>query len=295
MDAEGMDAERVGNTSLRARAFQFTLNEIDRWEELEDYLLSLKTCDYCIACKEKAPTTGHEHIHCYAHFSTSRNISIKKCAGAHIEICRGSPQQNIAYIEKDGDIITEWGTRPRQGGWHNVAELRAIDNPDDLSSTEYSKWLQVKSRTKIKIADVFKNDLVVYYITGDSGAGKSKRAFEILAENGYEECDMISYENGFYNGVSDGCGACIYDDWRPSDMKASEFIKMIDYNVHPMNVKGGHVLNRYRIVIITSIIKPQHIYTGLTSEAREQWMRRMKIIDLTPTNDWSVCMDDMGL
>ena len=282
MDPLDKDAVRAGNTSLRARAFQFTLNQCERWPALEGYLRGLKTLDYLIACKEVAPTTGHDHIHCYAHFNQSRNISVKKCQGAHIEVCRGTPQQNIAYIEKDGEIIAEWGTRPQHGGWHTVRELREINDPSELRSNEYRTWLQVKGQTKMKVSDSFKSDLKVYYITGDSGAGKSRRAFEILTEQGYEEYDMVSYENGFYNGVSDGEGACLYDDWRPSDMKASEFIKFIDYNVHPMNIKGGHVRNKYRLIIVTSIIRPEEIYRGLTGEARQQWMRRMEVIDLWP-------------
>lgn len=282
MDTEVMDTEHSGNTkNLRARAFQFTLNEVEKWDILKSYLESLKSCDYFIACLEKAPTTGHEHIHCYAHFKQARNISIKKCAGAHIEICRGSPKDNIAYIEKDGNIIAEYGNKPHQGSRHTVAELREIDNPDELMSYEYNTWLKIKKEPKkIRVTDVHKADLIVYYITGSSGSGKSKKAYELLTENGYEEFDNISYENGFYNGISDGTGAAIYDDFRPSDMKANEFIKLIDYNIHTMNIKGGYVDNRYKLIIITSIISPYFIYGNLPEESKQQWLRRIKIINM---------------
>lgn len=134
MDPEVTDPQIAGNTkpAIRARAFQLTINEIEKFEKIKNYLTGLKTLDYIIACKETAPTTGHEHIHVYAHFRESRNISIKKCCGAHIEICRGSPQQNIAYIRKDGNIIFEQGTEPRQGA-RTVKELKQIDNPDELN------------------------------------------------------------------------------------------------------------------------------------------------------------------
>ena len=35
--------------------------------------------------------------------------------GAHIEICRGSPKQNIAYVKKNGNIVYEYGEEPHQG------------------------------------------------------------------------------------------------------------------------------------------------------------------------------------
>lgn len=296
MDTVATSTGRLGNTKLVARAFQFTLHETEKWNSLFEYLYSLTTCDYGIACREKCPTTGKEHIHCYAHFKSPRNISRKKCCGAHIEVCRGTPQQNIEYIEKDGDIIAEWGKRPKQGGWHTVRELREMDDPSELRSVEYRTWLQVKSQKKMKVADVYKGGLKVYYITGPSGIGKSRRAFEILTEQGYEEFDMVSYKNGFYTGVSDGEGACVYDDWRPSHMQASEFINFIDYNIHPMNIKGGHVMNKYRLIIVTSIMRPEQIYREVPAESKIQWMRRMQVIDLWPqgknNDDPLVWVDD---
>lgn len=270
--------------TIRARAFQFTLNEVDKWPLLQSYLDSLRTCDYYIACKELAPTTNHEHIHCYAHFSESRNISIKKCVGAHIEKCRGSPQSNIAYIEKDGNIIAEKGDRPHQG-YHTVKDLEQIEDPSDLKWNEYNTWLKIKNRPrKIKLTELYKQDLQVIYITGPSGCGKSKKAYELVKEHGYDELDQIAYHNQFYEGISDGKGCAVYDDFRPSDMKASEFIKLIDYNSHPMNIKGGSIMNQYNLIIITSIIEPRYLYMNLSEEAKEQWLRRIKIINYYSDN-----------
>ena len=38
----------------KARAFQFTFNDIERWPQAEEYLRGLKGCNYFIACKERA-------------------------------------------------------------------------------------------------------------------------------------------------------------------------------------------------------------------------------------------------
>ena len=91
---------------------------------------------------------------------------------------------------------------------------------------------------------------------------------------------MIKYENGFYAGVGSGTGCAIYDDFRDSHMKASEFINLIDYNIHTMNVKGGFKQNRYELLIITSVQNPERLYKNMEQEPRKQWMRRLEIIHL---------------
>lgn len=66
-------------------------------------------------------------------------------------------------------------------------------------------------------------------------------------------------------------------------MVPSEFINFIDYNKHILNTKGAHVRNNYSLIIITSVQSPMEIYkNSLSYESREQWLRRIKIIDLTP-------------
>lgn len=282
MDPQVMDPLRSGNTkpSLRSRSFQLTLNEIDKYDEVTGYLKGLKTLQYLISCKETAPSTGHEHIHIYAHFRESRNISIKKCCGAHVEICRGSPKQNIEYIMKDGNIIEEWGDVPHQGTSHTVKDLKELQQPDTLDWREYNTWLKIKNQPqKIKKSE-WNKDVKIIYIYGESGIGKSTKAQE-LADDEFEE---VKFSNGFWNGIVDGCGCCIYDDWRDSHMPASEFINFIDYRVHNMNVKGGNVKNKYTKVIITTIQSPYEIYKNCSNEFREQWLRRMEIISMLPND-----------
>lgn len=275
----------VKNTNIwRARAFLFTINEIDKYDTLKEIISSLKSCDYYISCLEKAPTTGHEHIHMYVHFTSSYRLSKKILElGVHIDICKGSPKQNIDYIKKDGNILDEFGECPRQGKSHTVGELKEIKNPNELDYKEYNTWVKIQSRMNniIKIDDIFKN-VKVYYIYGPSGIGKSKKAFEIAKENGYDEITMVSYEGGYWNGVNSDCKVAIYDEFRDSCMKPSEFIKFIDYNKHHLNIKGASELNNYELIIITSVQNPKLIYPNIGDEPREQWLRRMEIIDMNP-------------
>lgn len=270
-----------GNTkpSMRARSFQLTLNEIENWEALKKYLTSSKLLTYIIACQEVAPTTNHKHIHCYVHFSQSKSLSIKKCVGAHIEICRGTVSQNIDYIKKDGNIIFEFGEVPKNNFALSIAELKEIKNPDELDWKQYNTWIRIQNEPqKIKIEDWHKQ-IEVIWIQGPSGIGKSKLAISILKSKSISEFDDVKFKNGFWLNTS-GTGSCIYDDFRDSHLPASEFINFIDYNIHNLNMKGKSILNCYELIIITSIQNLDCIYSNLDDEPKQQWMRRIKVIDL---------------
>ena len=98
-----------------SKAYQLTINKISDWGAILEYLQSLSSINYMIACREFAPKTNKEHYHVYIQFRFSMKLSKKKLLSAHIEVCRGSPQENINYIRKNGDILLEEG-EPRLGG-----------------------------------------------------------------------------------------------------------------------------------------------------------------------------------
>lgn len=272
-----MATHALGNT--KARAFQLTTNQVDKYDIVKKYLTGLKTMDYMIACKEVAPTTGHEHIHIYVHFRNAIKLSLKKCAGSHVEICRGTPQQNIAYIEKDGEIIDEIGERPQQGGVR-VRDLANTDDPSELDWKMYHTWREIREQPKKVKLEEWHKEVEVIYIQGPSGIGKSKKAAEIMKERGVTEFEEVKHIDNFWHGIVDGTGVAVYDDFRDSHMKASEYINFIDYNVHSLNVKGGSKRNQYSLIIITSIQREHEIYANMPEEAREQWLRRTTLIDL---------------
>ena len=284
----------AGNTiqpkPTKTNNWQLTLNDVSKFDELLKYLTHLKSLNYIIACKEIAPTTGHEHIHIYCQFKTSITLSLKHTCGAHIEKCRGTPQQNQDYIRKDGNILFEWGTIRKSGNF-SIKDVKEMNHEQrDELPIQYANIVRRMNEDEadsIELDDIHK-DVKVYYIWGESGVGKTTKAFNIIRESGYTKLHMLKYENSFYSGVGSGHGAAIYDDFRDSHMKASEFINLIDYNIHTMNIKGGNKQNRFELIIITSIQNPKYIYGKLGDEPRKQWMRRMEILHMTDnTNDES--------
>lgn len=284
MATELLATEDPGNTNpgssnfdFKARAYLFTLNQPEKFPALNFILSQLKSCDYYVAAKELAPTTGHEHIHCYAHFKTPYKLNKKILSlNMHIDITRGSPKQCVDYVKKDGNILIESGTIPHQGS-PSVRELKEMKSPDELDWRMFNTWQKIHASDELDVDDWGKK-VEVYYISGESGAGKTERAKQIIREKKSEygtKFSLVKYQDPFWNGVSNDGIIAVYDDFRDSHMRASEFVNFIDYNKQRMNIKGGSVINSYKLIIITSVQPLNTIYSMLPAEPKKQWMRRV--------------------
>lgn len=266
----------------KARNYCLTQNDLDRLGETLEYLRSLNP-NYLLCGREKAPTTGHVHGQMYVQFPTPRALSIKKLAGAHIEKARASPEQNIAYCKKEGDIIVEEG-KPRLNYAPSIKAIKQMkpEQREELAPNLYNIVNKINEEEKkyINPADYFKQ-MNVYFVYGPSGIGKTKWCIDKMIQDKVDKFNEVKYMNGFWNGVTEDCQVCLYDDWRDSHMKPAEFINFIDYNKHIMNVKGGSIRNNYTTIYITSTQSPQSIYPQ-SREEKIQWIRRIHCIDLNP-------------
>lgn len=283
-DHRSLDTVVSGNTNpetmLRGRAFQFTIHQLPKYTAILNHMTNLKSCDYGISCREVCPTTGKKHIHLYVHFTQPYRMPAKILAlNQHIEICRGSPKQNIDYIKKDGDIMDQWGEEPHQGKAYTVKDLRETDI-EEIPAILYNIKNKIDEEKEVDIdVDDLAKDVTVYYIQGPSGLGKTEKAKEIIRTLPNKKLNMIKYKNGFYLGLGKAPTA-LYDDFRDEHMEASEFINLIDYNKHMMNKKGGCQINKYSTIIITSVQRIDELYSNMKGEPRQQWMRRVKVIDM---------------
>lgn len=274
-----MATERSGNT--KHRAFQLTLNEVSKYKDLKEYLTHYKALQYYIACEEQAPTTGHLHNHIYIHFKTPIKLDIKKCQGAHVEVCRGSPKQNIAYIEKNGKIIDEIGERPTQG-MRTIKELMATPReecpPNLLRIYDSEQQKQEKEKSFMGMLEEIEKDELkgpeVIYFTGEPGMGKTYSAYK-YAFNKYEKKDIgkISFNEGFADIINPKAKCLVCEEFRSSDLKASKLLELLDKYGASVNVKGGFEYIRPKTIIIASVMNPKYLYSD--EEKNEQFMRRM--------------------
>lgn len=108
MASEAKASEARGNT--KSRAYQLTLNQPLRLNELLDNMKTYKTLTYyMVSHLETGEETQHEHYHIYVHFRNMIKLSIKKCCGAHIEPAKGTFNDNLRYFTKQGELTCEFG------------------------------------------------------------------------------------------------------------------------------------------------------------------------------------------
>jgi hypothetical protein len=266
--------------SKSSSAFLITLNQIEYFYDLKQYFLSFKSLQYAIACQEKAPTTGHIHIHIFIQLVRSYRLSLSKLFGAHVDKCYGSAQQNIEYVRKDGNIIWEYGSPKKKGGVSIAAAKKLTkEERENLPLPFYNIVEKINREESCKVtSETFTKSVKVYFISGPSGIGKTQLARLLL--EGYN-FDVLKYENSFWIGASQDNIAALYDDWRDNQMKAQEFLNFVDYNRQLMNVKNGHKMNNYKIIAITSIQRLDEIYANEVYESKQQWLRRVKEIKLS--------------
>lgn len=259
---------------LTVRNILLTINQPEYFEEIKDYLTMKPSFQYGIACREEAPTTGHKHIHFYVQFNKATKINKESLCKQRLDICKGSPQQNIAYVKKDGDIIFEEGTPKLKGGAtiKDVLEMPREERKN-LPACYYNivKKIEGEEDKLLKGSQMYK-EMKVYWYWGDSGLGKTRRAYKEIGDRDFNE---VKFDGNFWHGAQEGVTIALYDDFRDSDMKPRELINFIDYNKHIMNVKGGSMRNTYQEIYITSIQSPEEIYRNVEGEPRRQWLRRI--------------------
>lgn len=299
MATSEMATPLTGNTKQsrsKSRNFILTVNEksLEHYEDIKNYITGLKTNIYYLCCEHIGQENKHYHIYCQ--FNNPVCLSVKRLYGAHIETSFGSAQKNIAYLKCEDEkhlklgiksiLIDEEGEPKLNGGFKTIKEVKTMskEDRDELPIQYYNIVNKINQSEEVDIdINEWMKDIKVYWISGPSGIGKSKKAKEIilsLKDKYGTKVNMIKYENGFYNGVGTAKIA-LYDDFRDSHMKPSEFINLIDYNKHYMNIKGGQKLNEYNLIIFTTVQRLENIYLKmLDEEPRQQWERRIEEIKL---------------
>lgn len=295
------------SNSKKSRKFFVTY-----WEPKE-IMWNEKCMKYACKCDDHCSEEhdGKWHGHYFVYYKNPRTWNdIKKYYGndCHVEI----PKCNsacIKYILGEGEHaesksnIVQLGEMPCDNGKHLTYKDALEMTQDEIIELPITDALMVEKLQKMhrdkpkpfKISE-WKKEVEVIFITGPSGIGKSLKVVEELTKDGEDpEIDEVKKEGDFWHGISENAEIAVYDDFRDSHMKASEFINFIDYNRHKLNVKGGSVMNNYKKIFITSVQKPQELYKNLGDEPKQQWMRRMKIINMWKEEDFffpSICLED---
>lgn len=198
--------------------------------------------------------------------------------GCHVELCKGSIQQNIDYCMKEKNYYF-FGKVPEQGKREDLNEIRDIMNNggrvvDIVRSEIHLNYQSLKYAESLsKYQKLEKRDVpIVYWIHGKPGSGKTRGAITI-AEEDYDGDYWISsgrfdYLEGYY-----GQKCVILDELRMDSMPFQLLLRMIDRYPFRVNLKGSSVPFKAECIIITSIYNPKEFITN--EEDKNQLKRRI--------------------
>ncbi|QUS52599.1 replication protein [Mute swan feces associated circular virus 6] len=255
----------------------FTLNNYT--SEEVSALKSLKCRYMCLGFEEKST----KHIQGFVQFETRERLTKWKKINKriHAEIMRGSVEQAITYCKKDG-TFEERGEYVKQGKRNDILEakkkcaevgMRALlegeTTYNNQTLTVCEKFLKYCEKRRH-----FKPEVV--WIYGESGAGKTKyveeKCAEVFAEDDIYWKDSTKWWDGY-----DRHPVTVMDDFRASNMKMNELLKLIDRYPHRLEVKGGFRQMLSKKIYITTIQHPKDVY-NLPEEPISQLLRRIDTI-----------------
>lgn len=238
----------------QSRKWQITINNpLDKdfsHERIKEELQKIKSCIYyClsdeIGIKEK---THHTHIY-FACSSSVRFSTIKnRFPNAHIEMARGTSEQNRDYVFKTGryekekgitklpDTQEEYGEMPleRQGARNDITDLYDMikDGMSDYEILEENPNYLLQIDTLEKVRQTFRQnqyknqfrELEVTYIWGKTGTGKTHN---IMEKHGYENVfRLTNYLHGGFDTYK-GQDVMVFEEFN-SSFKIQDMLNYLD-------------------------------------------------------------------
>jgi len=280
-----------------SRKYQLTINNpLEHGfthEQIKKNLDTIKTVYWCmcdeIGLEEQTP---HTHI-----FLCSKNAIMfstiqKRFYGAHIELVRGSCQQNRDYIRKEGkyletekketnliDTFEEFGEMPleRKGSNENVSSqvlqmikegysnLEIIDEfPSYMTKTSH---LDKMRQTIIESANADKfRQLEVIYIYGETETGKTRF---VLDKYGYQNVYKITnYEHAF-DGYQNQ-DVILFDEFR-SSLPLKDMLQYLDGYPCRLPARFADKQACYTKVFLISNIPIEKQYIYIQENENKSW------------------------
>lgn len=196
------------------------------------------------------------------------------------------------YQYSDDDVVSnfDWKVDRDKGGDSRLGEI--LDGIADGNIREYNYFEYmtdrefIKYKKQIELAYQYRADklkgvdrkMECIFITGGSGTGKTTYAKDIAIGKGYS-LFVSSGSNDILDGYK-GEDCIILDDLRPSCMKITDLLKMLD------NHTSSTVKSRYKnkvleckLIIITSVLPLEQWYAGVQENENEpikQFKRRCR-------------------
>lgn len=264
--------------SQRAVRWVFTLNNYTHNEE--ETIQTLPDVEYMVYGREIAPSTRTPHLQGFVVFKGRKYMSWIKSHTTeriHLEIARGSTQQNVDYCTKEGDVWTT-GDCPRdpqeeaslasKRKWDAAKEAaregRFEDIPSDLwirYRRSFEQEYQDQKTTQYELEGELHDHFL--WIYGPTGTGKSHLAREIARFIEPREQPFLKLVNKWWTGYR-GESVVIIEEM-PNELNSfqiSNLKQWLDKWPFAAETKGGQFTSlRPPYVIITSNCNPASLFT----------------------------------
>jgi len=297
-----MEEEDSGNAKIN---WCFTLNNYTN-----DDIIRLKTatpCHYMI-CGLEVGEDGTPHVQGYIQLLTKKRFEIVKkliSRRAHIEIAKGSAEQNIKYCSKDGNffILPTADAKPREKRQRSdiLDVKKKLDDGASLKSIADSNFpIYIRNQKnlqqyKMMVEESRKTirNIETTILWGDSRTGKTGYVYN---NHNINEIFKLDSANKLWWDGYNGQKILLIDDFYGDWIKYSALLNILDKYPLRCEIKGGFTYANWTTVYITSNKHPSEWYSeGMTDAFKNRinfikYFRKMpignanrhKFIDETP-------------
>jgi len=281
------------NNGVRFSRFCFTIHGTPQQRNFDLDCIKTLTPKWLIVGKETCPDTGRQHLQGACVLGKQLAFSsLKNMPGftrAHIEVMKGTPQQNLDYCTKEDPDAYQYGTLPEEGkrnDLHNAIALLQdgltipqLIHSEDVSIVatycRYPKGLTTVShvlRTNKRRVQPF-----VLWIHGSTGTGKTRSALELAELLGCSEDVWVSNATLQWFDGYDGQRVVVLDDYRTNHAKFSFVLRLLDRYLFQVPYKGGFVSWQPVLIIVTTPKSPRNTWNLRTEEDIAQLERRVTL------------------
>lgn len=285
----------------RARGWCFTINNpTDQDDQDINILTSAGRTIYTIIGREVGESgTPHYQGYTYVQHAITMQTLSRTLRRAHLQIARGTPEQNRVYCSKDRDF-TEWGTCPRQGRRTDLEEV----SKDIISKglrideviSEFPHMVVKYPRGMTMLCDfvtLHRNENIapsVLWLWGPTGVGKTRYGVDKYGVDNIYIKDGTQWWDGYKQQD------CVIIDDFDGKWPYRDLLRLLDRYPYQGQIKGGYVKINSPCIIITCEHPPDFMYHGTQLEQikrRISEIREMKSTEVAGNSDPATSSEDI--
>lgn len=241
---------------------------------------------------ECCPQTGRMHLQGYMRTARKIRMSGAKALlhhSCHLEIAKGSEEDNIAYCSKTGIGLTKEGVANLQAGIQGSrTDLRQAT--DDIANgatardiainypglyVRYHQGLEALIRAREPTPPISR-EIRCFLLWGETGVGKSHRA-----RTTFPQAYIVSPGRDPFGGYKNE-STIIFEEWSHHDWPIREMNRYLDKWTSPISSRYFNKTTSWTTVLILTNQNPANCYVLEEPALRAAFMRRItNVIEVT--------------